>query len=56
MSAQEASILLSDCYERATRVASPDDLPGIRRAFRRALRDADNGDVRAAILLSERWA
>lgn len=55
MSAEDATFLLSVTFDRATRDAAPSDLPGIRRAFRRALRAASNGDVRPAVLLSYRY-
>ena len=46
---------LADVYERATRTCAPDEIRGVRRAFRRALRAASEGDPKPAILLSYRW-
>ena len=55
MSTEDCTFLLSSVYDRATRGAAPSDIGGIRRAFRRALRAASNGDARPTILLSYRY-
>ena len=56
MSIHDYSYVLSEHYDRAMRAASDrDDVAGIRRAFRRALRLAGEGDLRAAVLLVYRY-
>jgi hypothetical protein len=55
MSASDCYSLLSEAYDRATRNAAPCDVSGIRRAFRKALRAAGEGDARPTVLLSYRY-
>jgi hypothetical protein len=55
MSASDCYSLLSEAYDRATRNAAPSDRAGIRRAFRRARRAAEEGDARPTVLLSYRY-
>lgn len=55
MSASDCYALLSSAYDRALRSCTPDERPGVRRAFRRAARAASSGDARPAILLAYRW-
>jgi hypothetical protein len=47
--------MLYEAFDRATRNAPPSDIGGIRRAFRRAVRAAANGDARPTVLLSYRY-
>jgi hypothetical protein len=55
MSASDCYAALSSAYERALRNAAPSDRAGIRRAFRRAIRAASDGDARPTVLLSYRY-
>jgi hypothetical protein len=55
MSIEDYSYVLSEHYDRALRDAGPGERPGIRRAFRRALRAASDGDLRPAVLLTHRY-
>jgi hypothetical protein len=55
MSASDCYSLLSEAYDRATRNAPPADIGRIRRAFRKALRAANDGDARPAVLLGYRY-
>lgn len=55
MSASDCYSLLSEAYDRATRNAAPSDVGGIRRAFRKALRAANDGDARPSVLLAYRY-
>lgn len=55
MSASDCYAALSEAYDRATRNAPPSDVGGIRRAFRKALRAANDGDARPSVLLAYRY-
>lgn len=55
MSASDCYSLLSEAYDRATRNAPPSDIGGIRRAFRRALLAANEGDTHPTVLLAYRY-
>ncbi len=55
MSASDCYSLLSEVYDRATRNAPTSDIASIRRAFRRALRAANDGDTRPTVLLAYRY-
>lgn len=55
MSASDCHAMLAQAFDRATRNATPADIGGIRRAFRRAVRAAANGDARPTVLLAYRY-
>lgn len=55
MSLNTVSYDLAPVYERAVNATAPGDVPAVRRAFRRALRAAECGDIRPAVLLAHRY-
>lgn len=56
MSISEASLRLSDSYDRALRTSRDRfDVAGIRRAFRKAIKALSAGDVAPAVLLAYRY-
>ena len=55
MSIHDYSYVLAEHYDRAQSHAGPGERPGIRRAFRRAMRAAEGGDLRPAVLLCYRY-